>query len=214
MHQGVRLLDPARFDLRGELVCGSDVQIDVNCVFEGRVKIGNHVHIGPNCVIRDVAIGDDSRIEAFSHLDSADIGRNCRIGPYARLRPGAALAEDVHIGNFVELKKTVLGEGSKVNHLSYIGDAEVGSGVNIGAGTITCNYDGYFKYKTVIGERAFIGGAGLVVYHAHQLPPIDQLAVPKRPPNIAILGDDGVLLLGREDGLEPELVDPLLAFGL
>jgi bifunctional UDP-N-acetylglucosamine pyrophosphorylase/glucosamine-1-phosphate N-acetyltransferase len=154
---GVTLADPARIDVRGSLECGRDVSIDVNCVFEGRVKLGDGVRIGPNCVLRNVSLGAGTQVQAFSLLDEAEVGANCRIGPYARLRPGASLAEDVHIGNFVEVKASRLGAGSKANHLTYIGDSEVGARVNIGAGTITCNYDGASKNRTVIEDECFIG---------------------------------------------------------
>jgi bifunctional UDP-N-acetylglucosamine pyrophosphorylase/glucosamine-1-phosphate N-acetyltransferase len=154
---GVTLADPARIDVRGKLECGRDVAIDVNCVFEGDVVLGDRVSLGANCVLRNVRVDADTRIEPFCHLEEADIGRNCRIGPYARLRPGAQLAEDVHIGNFVEVKASTIGAGSKANHLAYIGDTEVGRNVNIGAGTITCNYDGANKHRTVIEDDVFIG---------------------------------------------------------
>ncbi len=154
---GVTLADPARIDVRGKLECGRDVAIDVNCVFEGDVVLGDRVSLGANCVLRNVRVDADTRIEPFCHLEEADIGRNCRIGPYARLRPGAQLAEDVHIGNFVEVKASTIGAGSKANHLAYIGDTEVGRNVNVGAGTITCNYDGANKHRTVIEDDVFIG---------------------------------------------------------
>jgi bifunctional UDP-N-acetylglucosamine pyrophosphorylase/glucosamine-1-phosphate N-acetyltransferase len=154
---GVTLADPARIDVRGRLECGRDVAIDVNCVFEGEVVLGDRVSLGANCVLRNVRVAADTRIEPFCHLEEADIGRNCRIGPYARLRPGAQLARDVHIGNFVEVKASTIGAGSKANHLAYIGDSEVGRNVNVGAGTITCNYDGANKHRTVIEDDVFIG---------------------------------------------------------
>ncbi|HXJ32801.1 MAG TPA: bifunctional UDP-N-acetylglucosamine diphosphorylase/glucosamine-1-phosphate N-acetyltransferase GlmU [Candidatus Eisenbacteria bacterium] len=154
---GVTLADPARIDVRGKLECGRDVAIDVNCVFEGDVVLGDRVSLGANCVLRNVRIDAGTRVEPFCHLEEADIGRNCRIGPYARLRPGAQLAEDVHIGNFVEVKASTIGAGSKANHLAYIGDTEVGRNVNVGAGTITCNYDGANKHRTVIEDDVFIG---------------------------------------------------------
>jgi len=154
---GVTLADPARIDVRGKLECGRDVAIDVNCVFEGEVVLGDRVSLGANCVLRNVRVDAGTRIEPFCHLEEADIGRNCRIGPYARLRPGARLAEDVHIGNFVEVKASTIGAGSKANHLAYIGDSEVGRNVNVGAGTITCNYDGANKHRTVIEDDVFIG---------------------------------------------------------
>ena len=157
MDGGARLADPARIDVRGRLECGRDVSIDVGCVFEGEVTLGEGVSVGPNCVIRDSRIGVGTRIEAMSWLDHATVGAGAVIGPFARLRPGTELADGAHVGNFVELKNAQVGEGSKINHLSYVGDATVGARVNIGAGTITCNYDGANKYRTVIGDDAFIG---------------------------------------------------------
>ncbi len=157
LDNGVTLIDPARIDVRGELACGRDVSIDVGCVFEGRVELGDNASIGPYCVLRDVRVAAGAQIDAFSHLNGADIGEDARIGPFSRLRPGAQLARGVHVGNFVEVKNSVVKEGAKMNHLSYIGDAEVGAKTNIGAGTITCNYDGANKHKTVIGDNAFIG---------------------------------------------------------
>lgn len=155
--EGVTLMDPARFDCRGTITAGADCVIDINCVFEGAVQLGDGVFIGPNCVIKDAVIGDNTRIEAHSLIDQVTLGDNCQVGPFARLRPGTRLAAAAKIGNFVEIKKTVVGKGSKVNHLSYIGDAELGEGVNIGAGTITCNYDGVNKFQTHIGDGAFVG---------------------------------------------------------
>ena len=157
LEQGVTLMDPARIDVRGMLSVGRDVSIDVGCVFEGDVVLGNDISIGPNCVLRNVRVRAGTRIEAFCHLEDAEIGAHCRVGPFARLRPGAELDEHVHIGNFVEVKKSFIGAGSKASHLSYVGDTEVGKKVNIGAGTITCNYDGVNKTRTVIGDGAFIG---------------------------------------------------------
>jgi bifunctional UDP-N-acetylglucosamine pyrophosphorylase/glucosamine-1-phosphate N-acetyltransferase len=157
LEQGVRLADPARIDVRGELRCGRDVSIDVNCVFEGKVELGEAVAIGPNCVLKNVRIAAGARIAAFSHLEDAVVGPDSIIGPYARLRPGTQLAAGVHVGNFVEIKNSTLDAGSKANHLAYIGDATVGARVNIGAGTITCNYDGVNKHRTVIEDDAFIG---------------------------------------------------------
>ena len=157
MEQGVRLADPARFDVRGELFCGRDVFIDVNCVFEGRVELGDAVEIGPNCVLKNAKIGAGSRIAAFTHIEDAIVGPDGMIGPFARLRPGTELAEDVHVGNFVEIKKSTVAAHSKANHLAYIGDAIIGSRVNVGAGTITCNYDGANKFQTIIEDDAFIG---------------------------------------------------------
>jgi bifunctional UDP-N-acetylglucosamine pyrophosphorylase/glucosamine-1-phosphate N-acetyltransferase len=157
MDAGVTLADPARLDVRGTLSCGADVRIDVNCVFEGEVKLADGVEIGAHCVVRNTEIGAGTRIEPFTYMDAARIGANCRIGPYARLRPGARLAQDVHVGNFVEIKESDIGVGSKANHLAYIGDTTVGRDVNIGAGTSTCNYDGANKHRTVIEDDVFIG---------------------------------------------------------
>lgn len=154
---GVTVIDPSRLDIRGRLTCGHDVTIDVGCVFEGDVELADGVTVGPYSVIRNARIGAGTRIEAFCHIDGAEVGGDARIGPYARLRPQARLSEDVHVGNFVEIKKSNIGRGSKINHLSYIGDTDMGSGVNIGAGTITCNYDGVHKFRTTIGDNAFIG---------------------------------------------------------
>ena len=157
MRRGVTLADPARFDLRGSVKTGEDVFIDINVVIEGDVNIGSRVSIGPNCVIRDTRIGDGANIFANCIVDNADIGAGNRIGPFARIRPGSSLGEDIHIGNFVEIKQSEIGQGSKANHLSYIGDSKVGERVNIGAGTITCNYDGVEKHRTIIGDDVFIG---------------------------------------------------------
>lgn len=163
MVAGVTLLDPARFDCRGSINAGRDVVIDINCVFEGEVELGNGVVIEPNCVIINSKIGNNTHIKANSHIEEAVIADNCDIGPYARLRPGSQLASGAKIGNFVETKKAVIGAGSKVNHLSYIGDTTIGSNANIGAGTITCNYDGVNKFKTEIGDNAFIGSNSALV---------------------------------------------------
>ena len=163
MVAGVTLLDPSRIDIRGNLTAGRDVVIDVNCVFEGDVVLGDGVVIEPNCVIINSKIGNNSHIKAFSHIEESVMAESCDIGPYARLRPGTDLADDVKIGNFVETKKAVIANGSKVNHLSYVGDAKVGSKVNIGAGTITCNYDGVNKFKTEIGDNSFIGSNSSLV---------------------------------------------------
>ena len=157
MRAGLTLRDPARFDLRGELQPGIDNEIDVNVLIEGRVVLGDRVRIGANCTVRNSTIGDDVVIEPNCVIEDAVIGAASRIGPFARLRPGANLVGQAHIGNFVEVKKSIIGQGSKVNHLSYVGDAEIGEGVNLGAGTITCNYDGAYKHKTEIGDSAFIG---------------------------------------------------------
>ncbi|MGC0151452.1 bifunctional UDP-N-acetylglucosamine diphosphorylase/glucosamine-1-phosphate N-acetyltransferase GlmU [Chromobacterium vaccinii] len=163
LEAGVTLADPARIDIRGELRHGMDVAIDVGCVFEGLVELGDNVEIGAHCVLKNVSVAAGSKIAPFSHLEDAVVGEACRIGPYARLRPGAELAGDVHIGNFVEVKKSTIGEGSKVNHLTYIGDAEIGRKVNIGAGSVTCNYDGVNKSRTVIGDNVFVGSGTLMV---------------------------------------------------
>ena len=157
MQAGATLADPARIDVRGSLVCARDVSIDVNCVFEGKVVLGEGVSVGANCVLRNVKVAAGSRIEPFCHIDEADIGARCRIGPYARLRPGTALAEEVHIGNFVEVKASQIAARSKANHLAYVGDTTVGRDVNIGAGTITCNYDGANKHRTIIEDDVQIG---------------------------------------------------------
>ncbi len=157
MNNGVGLMDPGRFDLRGELEIGRDNEIDINVVIEGRVKLGNNVTIGSNCHIKDTIIADNVHVLPNTMIDNAVIGNGCRIGPFARIRPDTSLSEDVHVGNFVELKKTDVGKGSKVNHLSYLGDSHVGSGTNIGAGTITCNYDGVNKHQTIIGDDVFVG---------------------------------------------------------
>ncbi|WP_042269116.1 bifunctional UDP-N-acetylglucosamine diphosphorylase/glucosamine-1-phosphate N-acetyltransferase GlmU [Paraburkholderia heleia] len=154
---GVTLADPARIDVRGSLTCGRDVFIDVNCVFEGEVTLADNVSVGPNCVIRSASIGAGTRVDAYTHIENAAVGANAVLGPYARLRPGAKLADDVHVGNFVEVKNANIGVGSKANHLSYVGDADVGAGVNIGAGTITCNYDGANKHRTIIEDNVFVG---------------------------------------------------------
>jgi bifunctional UDP-N-acetylglucosamine pyrophosphorylase/glucosamine-1-phosphate N-acetyltransferase len=157
LESGVSLADPARIDIRGRLRCGQDVQIDHSCVFEGEVELGDQVRIGPNCVLRNVRVSAHARIEAMSHLEDCDIGAKAVVGPYARIRPGSQLGEGAHVGNFTEVKNSSLGAMSKANHLSYIGDATVGERVNIGAGTITCNYDGASKHRTIIGDDAFIG---------------------------------------------------------
>ena len=160
---GVTLADPARIDVRGALDCGRDVSIDVNCVFEGRVSLGDGVRIGPNCVLRDVSIAARTEVLGFCYLENSQIGERCRLGPYARLRPGTTLDEEVHVGNFVEVKASRLGVASKANHLSYIGDSEIGARVNVGAGTITCNYDGAAKHRTVIEDDCFIGSDATLV---------------------------------------------------
>jgi bifunctional UDP-N-acetylglucosamine pyrophosphorylase/glucosamine-1-phosphate N-acetyltransferase len=212
---GTWIADPDRFDLRGTLGCGRDVRIDVGCVLEGDVSLGDDVSVGAHCVLKNVTVGVGTTIAPFSHLEAATVGANCRIGPYARLRPDTALADDVHIGNFVEVKASALGRGAKANHLAYIGDAVVGSGVNYGAGSITANYDGANKHRTVIGDGASIGsncvlvapvtvgkgatiGAGSVI--AKEAPPdvltvarAKQVSVPgwKRPVKVKKSGPSG-----------------------
>jgi bifunctional UDP-N-acetylglucosamine pyrophosphorylase/glucosamine-1-phosphate N-acetyltransferase len=163
MLAGVTLIDPTRFDARGPVKVGRDVFIDVNVVLEGAVTLGNRVHIGPNVLIRDADIGDDTVIHANCVIDRAIVGTNCSIGPFARFRPASSLAAGVHIGNFVEVKNSVIGAGSKANHLTYLGDTTVGEKVNVGAGTITCNYDGANKWRTEIGAGAFIGSGTMLV---------------------------------------------------
>ena len=163
MEAGVRLADPARLDVRGTLRCGSDVEIDVNCVFEGDVDLADGVRIGANCIVRDARIGTGAVIHPFSHVDGAIVGEGALIGPYARLRPGADLGAGVHIGNFVEVKNSTLGAGAKANHLAYLGDATVGERVNFGAGSITANYDGAYKHRTVIGNDVHVGSNCVLV---------------------------------------------------
>ena len=163
MAQGVTLIDPARFDLRGEVTVGRDVLIDINVILEGQVVIEDGVHIGPNCVIKDSVLRHGAIVKANSHLDGADVGEGADCGPFARLRPGSVLGAKAHVGNFVELKNAKLGAGAKAGHLSYLGDAEIGARTNIGAGTITCNYDGANKFKTVLGEDVFIGSNSSLV---------------------------------------------------
>ena len=163
MQQGVHLIDPSRFDLRGELQVGQDVRIDINVILEGQVTLGDGVEIGAGCVIKNTTIAAGTKVQPYSIFENAIVGENVQIGPFARLRPGAKLAAEVHIGNFVEVKNSTIGVGSKANHFTYLGDAEVGSGSNIGAGTITCNYDGANKFKTIIGDAAFIGSNSSLV---------------------------------------------------
>ena len=163
MTQGVGFADPARVDIRGKLVCGKDVFIDVNAVFEGDVSLGDGTVIESNNLVRDSELGPGTLLHSNCHLEGAKTGRNCEIGPFARMRPGATLADNVKLGNFVEVKKSFISDGSKVNHLTYIGDADIGKAVNVGAGTITCNYDGANKYKTTIGDGAFIGSGVMLV---------------------------------------------------
>lgn len=160
---GVMLLDPNSFKLRGELTHGKDVEIDMNVILKGKVRLGNRVKIGAGCVITNCDIGDDVEIKPYSVLEDSSVGANAAIGPFSRLRPGAELAENTHVGNFVEIKKAQIGKGSKVNHLTYVGDAEIGKDCNIGAGVITCNYDGANKFKTIIGDNVFIGSDSQLV---------------------------------------------------
>ncbi len=163
MQQGVHLIDPSRFDLRGSLTVGQDVRIDINVIIEGNCEFGDNVEIGAGCIIKNTKIAAGTKVQPYSVFDSAIVGENTQIGPFARLRPGAKLANEVHIGNFVEVKNTSIGLGSKANHFTYLGDAEIGAGSNIGAGTITCNYDGANKFKTIIGDAAFIGSNSSLV---------------------------------------------------
>lgn len=195
MLQGVRIADPNRFDLRGDAQCGADVFIDVGVVLSGELRIDGDVHIGPYCVVENAHIGRGTRLESHCNLRDVRIGKNCVVGPYARLRPGTVIEDDSHIGNFVEIKKSHVGRGSKINHLSYVGDATLGEGVNIGAGVITCNYDGERKHPTTIGNGAFIGsnasliapiniGAGAVVAASAAISedvPAGALAVERSP---------------------------------
>ena len=157
LEQGVTLTDPSRIDIRGELNCGKEVEVDINCIFEGEVILADGVKIGAHCILKNVKIGAGTTILPFSLIEDADIGKNCRVGPFSRIRPGTNLADEIHIGNFVEIKNSSINSGSKINHLSYIGDATVGKKVNVGAGTITCNYDGVNKFQTVIEDDVFIG---------------------------------------------------------
>ena len=163
MQQGVHLIDPARFDLRGQLKVGQDVRIDINVIIEGDCEFGDNVEIGAGCIIKNTTIASGSKVQPYSIFDNAIVGEDAQIGPFSRLRPGAKLANQVHIGNFVEVKNSSIGLGSKANHFTYLGDAEVGAGSNIGAGTITCNYDGANKFKTIIGDSAFIGSNSSLV---------------------------------------------------
>ncbi|MFV0575839.1 MAG: bifunctional UDP-N-acetylglucosamine diphosphorylase/glucosamine-1-phosphate N-acetyltransferase GlmU [Vibrio sp.] len=157
LKQGVMLRDPSRFDLRGEIQCGMDVEIDVNVIIEGKVSIGDNVFIGAGCILKDCEIDDNSVISPYTVIDNATVGEECTVGPFARLRPGAELKAKAHVGNFVEMKNATLGLESKAGHLTYLGDSEIGAGVNIGAGVITCNYDGANKFKTIIGDDVFVG---------------------------------------------------------
>jgi bifunctional UDP-N-acetylglucosamine pyrophosphorylase/glucosamine-1-phosphate N-acetyltransferase len=157
MNQGITVSDPMRLDVRGDVKAGNDCIIDVNVILEGNISLGDNVSIGPNTILKNATIGSNTKIEAFSHIDGAEIGSGCLIGPYARLREGSHIANSAKVGNFVETKNSILGEGSKANHFTYLGDTEVGKSTNIGAGTITCNYDGTKKHKTSIGDDSFIG---------------------------------------------------------
>ena len=154
---GVTVIDPARLDVRGSLECGRDVEIDINCVFEGKVVLGDGVRIGANCIVRNATLGAGTRVAAFSQIEDTTMGEACIIGPYARTRPGTVLGNDVHLGNFVEVKNSIIADHSKANHLAYVGDADIGQRVNVGAGTITCNYDGANKFRTIIEDDVFIG---------------------------------------------------------
>jgi len=163
LREGVTLMDPERIDVRGEIVCGKDVEIDVGCIFEGKISIGNNVKVGAYSILRDVYIGNDVKILPYTLIEESHIDDSCRIGPYARIRPGTKLGREVHIGDFVEIKNATIGNETKINHMSYVGDSEVGQRVNIGAGTITCNYDGANKNHTVIGDDVFIGSDSQLV---------------------------------------------------
>lgn len=163
MIAGASLRDPARIDIRGSLIIGSEVSIDINCIFEGTVTLANNVKVGANCILKNCSIGDNAEIKPNSIIEDASIGENCSAGPFVRIRPGSVMNKDSHVGNFVEMKKTTLGEGSKAGHLTYLGDATIGKNVNVGAGTITCNYDGVNKSETVIGDNAFIGSNSSLV---------------------------------------------------
>lgn len=157
MENGVTLIDPARIDVRGELLCEPDVEIDVGCIFEGKVELGDGVRIGAHCVLKNVKIAAGTKLLPFCHIESADIGSHCSLGPFSRIRPGTQLGEDVHIGNFVEIKNSIIASHTKAGHLAYVGDADVGRNVNVGAGVITVNYDGVNKHRTTIGNNAFVG---------------------------------------------------------
>ena len=163
MQQGVHLIDPTRFDLRGNLTAGKDVRIDINVIIEGDCELGDGVEIGAGCILKNTKIAAGTKVQPYSVFDQAVVGEDAQIGPFSRLRPGAVLANEVHIGNFVEVKNSQIGLGSKANHFTYLGDAEVGAGSNIGAGTITCNYDGANKFKTIIGDQVFIGSNSSLV---------------------------------------------------
>ncbi len=167
MREGVRIVDPDRVDVRGELSCGTDVSIDINCIFEGQVNLADSVQIGPHCVLKNTTVAAGTTIHAFTHIENAQIGAEAVIGPYARVRPGSVLAEQTRVGNFVEIKQAKVGAGSKVNHLAYVGDAEVGKQVNLGAGVITCNYDGAHKHRTIIEDNVFVGSDTQLVAPVH-----------------------------------------------
>jgi len=160
---GASLRDPARIDIRGKLTTGSEVSIDVNCIFEGTVSLGDGVSVGANCILKNCTVADNAEIKPNTIIEDAIIGENCSVGPFARIRPGSQMNQDSHVGNFVEMKKTTLGAGSKAGHLTYLGDTIVGKGANIGAGTITCNYDGVNKSQTIIGDHAFVGSNSSLV---------------------------------------------------
>ena len=167
MLAGATLRDPSRIDVRGEITVGQEVIIDVNCIFEGKVTIADGVVIGANSILKNCSIGLNTEIKPNSIIEEATIGEHCTLGPFARIRPGSVMKDDSHVGNFVEMKKTTLGEGAKAGHLAYLGDSDIGARVNIGAGTITCNYDGVNKFKTIIGEGAFIGSNSSIVAPAN-----------------------------------------------
>jgi bifunctional UDP-N-acetylglucosamine pyrophosphorylase/glucosamine-1-phosphate N-acetyltransferase len=212
MAQGVTLRDPARFDLRGEVTVGRDVLIDINVILEGRVVIEDGVHIGPNCVISNSTLRKGAVVKANSHLEGAEVGEGADCGPFARLRPGAVLGAKAHVGNFVELKNAVLGEGAKAGHLSYLGDAEIGARTNIGAGTITCNYDGVMKHRTEIGARAFIGSNTMLVAPVK----LGNEAMTATATTVTKDVPDGALAIGRAEqmnkpGMARKLMDMLRA---
>jgi bifunctional UDP-N-acetylglucosamine pyrophosphorylase/glucosamine-1-phosphate N-acetyltransferase len=163
MRAGVTIVDPARVDIRGEISCGRDVVLDINVILEGKVRLGDRARVGPGCLLRDCELGADTEVRANCVVEGAVTGARCVIGPFARLRPGTRLADEVHVGNFVEVKNSELGPGSKANHLTYLGDATIGARVNVGAGTVTCNYDGVAKHRTEIGDGAFIGSGTMLV---------------------------------------------------
>jgi len=163
MKNGVSIADPARFDIRGNVTIARDVEIDINVILEGEVSIDAHVKIGAGCILKNCTVGEGTQLHPYTVIEDAVIGKSCQLGPFARVRPGTEMKDASKLGNFVEIKKSIIGEGSKVNHLSYVGDSELGKDVNIGAGTITCNYDGINKHKTVIGDGVFIGSNAVLV---------------------------------------------------